>query len=199
MGALAKGRDLAAVALLDEVILQPGGFGYFDPRKPPKAMPDFTLIPRNGFRRSWETVHISRGRFLRLRAQRTGVVQELRLRLDSIGPLCAQNEDYRRLLELYLGIVLDLNASEALPELLQMEERMSPAANYKASGGFSQHQELLSVILALVSNEGLLTPQEPVYYHRAERDQIVAAARRLVKSHPELRAASGMRKDPKDW
>lgn len=178
------------IELVDWAIEQPSG--YFDPRRPPVQLPDFSLIPTEGFRKSWL---VSPPSYERLRAERDGVVEEVRVRIKSIipGSVAAelraqageQGYDAGDVLETYLEILLDLNGTEAMPELLQLEAALDRAADYQVRFGYTLHQEVLSVIVALKGVSG------PIPYTQTQRDQIIS---KVESPESELndRAASSL-------
>lgn len=192
------------IPLLDDALQQLGG--CYDPRRSPKLPEDdyFSQIPMGGFRRSWEEPRITRETFEKLRGERDAVIEEVRVRLEATAAVeeAGGKLDLRPILELYLGVVLDLNGIEALPELLSLEQQFDRVATYEPRPYYTLHLEILSVIAALLGNEGaagLEQLKEPVYYGQNQRDVIIRAARRFLASATTHRAASAMRKVPEDW
>ena len=170
--------------LLDEVLARPGFWMQScsarvlpsprtidgKARKIPTYVPPLALF---GYDR-WSESKISADNFLRLRARRTEIIQEIARRLQA-GASPRQE---------YWMILLDLNGIEALPALLGFEKQFKVM---ELSEGLdvrdSAHIQVLSVITALLKNEGQagLEKIQPVYTQQ-QRDLIVQLANEFLNS-----------------
>lgn len=172
-----------AVGLVDDLL--PRTEGYVDPREPVSGMPDFRLIPMGGFRRAWEKSLMEERDWAALRERREEVGSELRVRVKSLIPFAEDAGTFRgprQLAESYLQALLELKFEAALPELVELEDRLVRDATYDWGTDYSLHQEVLSVLAALC-DEGKCG-NEKVFYDQTQRDLIVAAARNQIRNLP---------------
>lgn len=181
--------------ILDDVLAKPGYWTQMCSARvmlaPREAAGNFPThvpsLPLFGYER-WTESKISADNFRRLRHQRSEVIAEIVSRLA----VKARQE--------YWMILLDLNGIEALPALLRFEKQFKV---HKLRADLdvrdSAHIQVLSVITALLKNEGVkgLEVLRPVY-DQEQRDSIVAMSESFLKSTPprHYRAAAGMTAQP---
>ena len=202
-------------------------------RESNNSVPDlehFPFIPLTGYDRGWATNKISAKNFKRLRHQRSEVISDLCRRLESLTPdavkICASQTDWianrkndsnlytlkrAENLDLYLMMLLDLNAIEALPTLLRLEKAVEPKAAYRlpievlrANGPLGtelEHLRLLSIIAALLKNEqapghSKLAPS--IRYNQTGRDLMIQVANDFAKEADpkKYRGAAAMAPEP---
>lgn len=227
--AVSRGEPEAVRRLLDEVLEKPGAWNQmcsFPPGNPRTSLPlngysrgwaaDFITSA------NFERLRDGRGAVLReisprLLALKSNLVENaeaLAKKLESKGKFSTSSRPAEpgHALETYLMIILDLNGVESLPALLEVEHALNQVALYRLppevlSWGetkyspvrYLEHTQVLSVITALLSSEGvdLTELEQSPRYDQEHRDHIIELAERFLKTTPpkDYRRASAMEQE----
>lgn len=205
LSGFAAAKEIAASALIDKIVKDPGAWTQMCMMSPPIPATD---MPVGGYVRLWTSTKIGDANFKLLRAERREVLQELSKRLkasEELAVKCTRVEiaraqgkkvdwpDADNRLEAYMMMLQDLNGVEALGALLQLEESVNKLALYDVLAKNPDpkwlthpvHVQLLSTVTAILKNEGykgLSALKAPVVYDQAHRDLIVKLGREFLKS-----------------
>lgn len=201
----ALAQEPTAPQLLDSVLENPGSWSQMCSLLTQDTPAD--EMSSGGFYRPFGD-KISAENFRRLRARREEVIEEINKRLDSnrqryVTILRTGNGDKKDAdLEDYLLILIDLNAAESLPALLNLEGSLHEATSYSSKGKLFRetiYMRVLSTITAILKAEKYREiPSGKVSYDKKMRDTIVSLTKTyLNNTEPaEFRGAEGMTKEP---
>ncbi len=196
--AVARGEAAAVSRLLDEIVANPGAWNQMCALISDR---DKSLLPLPGHQRDSAVFFVSETNFERVRDGRDRAVLEIARRLPGIksapvpayqGSAKDSSRDWQDVLEIYLLLLEDLNGSEALPALLELEStlaRLYPGLPETTSDGqrYPTHALVLSTVAALLGKEGVIEPpsyQAPLAYSEVERQRLLSLARAFLKTTP---------------